>query len=154
MDSTTTTSTLDVISADEIERALDAVQSWVEKSEYRGYEPFDGLSSWFRPLTFGNQFASRILQQAIRQCPINLRPLCGVKPQDSTKGQGYMAWGYLALYRATRRQEYLEKLPAACNGLMDIKCGGFNITVGVIILILFPAAAPIPRTIQSSCGRA
>src|SRR5262245_11635066 len=60
---------------DEIWRAIKGVQRWVEAREYRGYEPFDGLSSWARSWTGGNQLAERILQQAIRQCPFNLRPL-------------------------------------------------------------------------------
>ena len=90
-----------------IQRALDRVQKWVEKHDYRGYEPFDGLSSWARPLTFGNLFGERLLMQLIRHCPFNLRPLFGVHPQDSTKGRGYMAWGYLKLYRVTRQQNYL-----------------------------------------------
>lgn len=97
------------ISAREVERSLGAVQEWVEDHNYRGYEPFDGLSSWARPLALGNEFAERLLMQLIRQCPVNLRPVLGVRPQDSTKGRGYMAHGYLILYRATERPEYLEK---------------------------------------------
>ena len=89
--------------SDGIKRSLDRVQDWVERHNYRAYEPFDGLSSWARPFTFGNLFAQRILQQTIRQSPINLRPLMGVTAKDSTKGQGYMAWGYLLLYRATKQ---------------------------------------------------
>jgi hypothetical protein len=94
---------------DETKLSLDRVQQWVERHNYRAYEPFDGLSSWARPLTFGNLFTQRLLQQTIRQSPINLRPLLGVRPKDSTKGQGYMAWGYLLLYRATAEEAYLEK---------------------------------------------
>lgn len=97
------------ISAREVERSLGAVQAWVEDHNYRGYEPFDGLSSWARPLALGNEFAERLLMQLIRQSPVNLRPVLGVRPQDSTKGRGYMAHGYLILYRATERPEYLEK---------------------------------------------
>ena len=99
----------DTITPQEIERSLDLVQGWVEKHNYRGYEPFDGLSSWARPLACGNQLAERLLQQLIRQCPFNLRPLFGIGPQESTKGRGYMSMGYLALYRVTGRHEYLEK---------------------------------------------
>jgi hypothetical protein len=92
-----------------IERSSENVQKWVEVHNYRGYEPFDGLSSWMRPLTCGNQLAERILQQLIRQSPWNLRPLMGVRPQESTKGRGYMAWGYLKLYKATHDQSFLDK---------------------------------------------
>jgi hypothetical protein len=96
------------IGPDDISRAIQRLQQWVESHDYRGYEPFDGLSSWARPLTFGNQFAERLLQQTIRQCPVNLRPLLGVRPNDSTKGRGYMASGYLMLYKVTRQQQYLD----------------------------------------------
>lgn len=94
---------------EEVFVSLQKVQKWVEDRGYKGYEPFDGLSSWFRPLTFGNLLAERILMQAVRQSPINIRPLMGVKPKDSTKGRGYMAWGYLYLHKATGDPEYLAK---------------------------------------------
>ncbi len=93
----------------QLRRSLARLQDWVEGCGYRGYEPFDGLSSWARPLTFGNLFAQRLLLQGIRQCPFNLRPLLGVHPQESTKGRGYMASGYLLLYRVTGDGQYLEK---------------------------------------------
>jgi hypothetical protein len=113
-------------SSNEIKRSLDRVQEWVESHNYRGYEPFDGLSSWARPLTFGNLFAQRILQQTIRQSPINLRPLMGIIPKDSTKGQGYMAWGYLILYRATKRDSYLEKAIRCLDWLDQHKAAQFR----------------------------
>lgn len=92
-----------------VEHSLDLVQKWVEDHNYQAYEPFDGLSSWARPLAFGTLIGDRLLMQLVRQSPINLRPLLGVKPKPSTKGQGYMAWGYLARYRATGEKSYLEK---------------------------------------------
>lgn len=85
------------------------VQGWVEAGNYKGYEPFDGLSSSLRKYTFGNLLAERILQQAVRQSPINIRPLIGIKRLDSTKGRGMMAWGYLLLYRSTRFIDYWTK---------------------------------------------
>lgn len=92
-----------------ISESLDKVEAWVEKEGYRGYEPFDGLSSWARPLLFGNLLGERCLQQLIRQSPINLRPIMGVTKKDSTKGRGYMAAGYILRYRATGNRSYLDK---------------------------------------------
>jgi len=60
-------------------------------------------------LACGNLLGERILMQLIRQSPVNLRPFLGVKPKDSTKGRGYMAHGYLLLYRATGDDQHLEK---------------------------------------------
>jgi rhamnogalacturonyl hydrolase YesR len=114
------------IGVEDVETSLARVQTWVEDHHYRGYEPFDGLSSWARPLACGNIFAERLLMQLIRQSPVNLRPLLGVKAKDSTKGRGYMAWGYLLLYRATGRSEYLEKAVACLEWLDQHKVSRFN----------------------------
>ncbi len=117
--------------SDPIERAaiwqaLEKVQAWVENHGYCGYEPFDGLSSWARAFTFGNQLAERLLQQAIRQCPYNLRPLMGVRPKDSTKGRGYMAWGYLTLFKATRDETLLAKALSCLKWLDEHKVQRFQ----------------------------
>jgi hypothetical protein len=114
------------VEIENVGRALNGVQEWVERSQYRGYEPFDGLSSWARPLTFGSVLAQRVLMQAIRQSPLNLRPLMGVRPKDSTKGRGYMAWGYLMLYRATQQPQFLEKAVACLRWLDQHKAPGFE----------------------------
>lgn len=94
---------------DQVTRSLESVQKWVEARNYQGYDPGDGLTTFLRPLTFGNIFAERILQQLIWKSPINIRPLVGVKPLDSTKGRGFMAWGYLLLHRATGSPDYLHR---------------------------------------------
>ncbi len=114
------------ISPAEVKRSLDAVQAFVERQDYKGYEPFDGLSSVFRPLTFGNLMAERILQQLIRQSPVNLRPLMGVSKKDSTKGRGYMAWGYLYLHKATGQKSYLQKAEACLDWLDHHKVPRFK----------------------------
>jgi hypothetical protein len=93
----------------QIVESLNKVQKWVEDHGYKGYEPFDGLSSWIRPLTGSNLFVERVLQQLGRRSPINLRPLLGIKPQESTKGRGYMAYGYLTMYKITKENTYREK---------------------------------------------
>ncbi len=106
---TATTTRRPAIARDDILRAAESVARWVERHDYRGYEPFDGLSSWARVLTGGNELAGRILQQIVRQCPWNVRPLLGITRKDSTKGRGYMARGYLALFRATGDEAYLVR---------------------------------------------
>jgi polysaccharide biosynthesis protein VpsJ len=116
----------DLADREETKGSLNRVQAWVEHHNYQGYEPFDGLSSWARPLTFGNILAQRILQQMIRQSPFNLRPIMGVTPKDSTKGQGYIAWGYLILYRVARQRVYLEKATRCLRWLDQNKVARFK----------------------------
>jgi rhamnogalacturonyl hydrolase YesR len=109
-----------------VKHSLDKVERWVEDHNYKGYEPFDGLSSWFRPLTFGSLLGERLLMQLIRQSPINLRPIMGVTAKDSTKGRGYMASGYLLRYRATNNPDYLRKAEACLDWLDHHKASKFS----------------------------
>lgn len=101
--------------------SLGRLEEWVEGHDYRGYEPFDGLSSVFRPLTFNSLFLDRCLLQAVRQSPVNIRPLLGIHRLDSTKGRGYMAWGYLMMYRSTGDVAYRKKARACLAWLMEHK---------------------------------
>lgn len=104
-----------------VEESANRVEQWVEAHNYKGYDPSDGLTSYLRPLTFGNQFLEQVLQQVGRQSPINLRPLLGIKPMESTKGRGYMAWGYLARFKKTGRVEYREKAVGCLEWLIQNK---------------------------------
>lgn len=98
--------------------SLERVQRWVEDRNYKGFDPGDGLTSFLRPLTLGNLFAERLLQQLIWKSPFNIRPLVGVKPLESTKGRGFMAWGYLLRYRATG-DELCKRQAIACLDWLD-----------------------------------
>lgn len=106
---------------EEILASLKKVEKWVERNNYKGYEPFEGLSSFLRPLTFNNLLLERILQQLVRQSPINLRPLLGIKKKESTKGRGYMAWGYLTMLKSTGDKQYEDKAKNLLNWLDENK---------------------------------
>ena len=85
------------------------MQAWVEARDYRGYDPGDGLTSFLRPLTLGTLLGERVLQQLIWKFPVNLRPLLGVTPLDSTKGRGFMAGGYARLAAATGDERHAAR---------------------------------------------
>jgi hypothetical protein len=106
--------------------SIQQVERWVEGHDYKGYEPFDGLSSSLRPLTCRNLFLERLLLQLVRQSPINLRPVLRVKPLESAKGRGYMASGYLTMFRATGNPGYAEKAVSCLEWLMRHKSPRFQ----------------------------
>jgi rhamnogalacturonyl hydrolase YesR len=101
--------------------SIDAVERWIEAHDYKGYEPFDGLSSYLRPLTFDRQLLEQMLLHVGRQSPINLRRLLGIAPLDSTKGRGYVASGYLARLQETGAAQYEEKAAGCLEWLIDNK---------------------------------
>lgn len=69
----------------------------------------------------GNLFAERVLQQLIWKSPWNLRPLAGVEPLESTKGRGFMAWGYLLRFKLTGDSAFRRKAVACLNWLIANK---------------------------------
>ncbi len=112
--------------SDMIERSLNRLEKWIEDHDYKGYDPADGLTSYLRPLTFGNLFLDRLLQQLIWRSPINLRPILGVKPLDSHIGRGYMAWGYLTRFRHSRNEIYKQKAITCLQWLIENRAPGFE----------------------------
>jgi len=109
-----------------IQQSLKKLEKWIEDHDYKGYDPADGLTSYLRPLTFGNLFLDRVLQQVIWRSPINLRPVLGVKPLDSNIGRGYMAWGYLTMLKLTGDPTYRAKAVSCLEWLIQNKAPGFK----------------------------
>lgn len=111
---------------DKLAASLGKLERWVEERDYRGYEPFEGLSSFLGRWTFHQPLLERIVVQLIRQSPVNLRPILGVKPKDSTKGRGYMAWGYTQMFQATGDPAYRRKTLECLSWLDANKAPGFT----------------------------
>jgi hypothetical protein len=102
------------------------LDAWLVRNEYKGYDPFDGLSSYLRPLTFYRKFPQQVLQQGVRRNPFNLRPLLGIKPHTSTKGMGFLAGGYLNLFMMTGDKRYEERTRWALDWLIANNSKGYS----------------------------
>ena len=112
--------------AREVYASLKNVEAWVESHNYMAYEPFDGLSSPLHRFTQRHLFLDRLLLQAIRQSPINLRPFLGVTPLPSTKGRGYMAAGYITMYEVTKDATYRARAIGNLDWLIAHKSEGYS----------------------------
>src|SRR5208282_5292202 len=112
---------------EEVEDSLLKLEKCVVEHKFSAYDPFDGLSSPLASfLTFNNPILRMAFQQGVRRCPINLRPLLGIKPAVSTKAMGFFAQGYLLLYQTYGRPEYLEKMKFCLQWLIDNPTKGFS----------------------------
>jgi hypothetical protein len=109
-----------------ISASLDTLLSWVESRNFKGYEPFDALLSPLSRLALGRPFAQRLFIQLVRQSPVNLRPLLGIRPHESSMGMGCMAAGYLNLYCSTRMAKYKERAVDCLNWLIQNKSPYFK----------------------------
>jgi hypothetical protein len=108
-------------------QSIDALDSWLKKADWKGYDTFDGLSSPLAPiLTFNNHYLRIVWQQAVRRFPFNLRPLLGIKPSQGSKAMGFFAQGYLTLYQVYGRQEYLDNAKMCLKWLMEHPSPGYT----------------------------
>src|SRR5215471_7403925 len=109
-----------------VERGIQGVIAWVEAHAYEAYDPGDGNNSFLHHLTFNNLLLERFLQQAVYRAPLNLRPLLGIRPHTSTKGMGYIAWGYLQMSRITGEARYREGALHCLEWLMQNRSAGYK----------------------------
>ena len=108
-----------------IEESLNRLSRWVESQQYRAYDPGDGQMSFLRTLTFGSQTLERVLTATVLRSPFNIRPLLGIKPHTSTKGMGYMAWGYLRRFQSTGDPHHAERARMCLDWLLDHRSPGY-----------------------------
>jgi len=108
------------------EQSLARVVAWVQNHNYRGYEPADGNSSILAPLTLRRIFPMRVLQQVVLRAPFNIRPLIGVRPHESAIGRGYMAWGYLVMYRRAASPLVRNQAKACLDWLVSNTASGYD----------------------------
>lgn len=107
--------------------SLGRLSDWLEKSDYRGYDTFDGLNAkYVRPFIFETKLLRTLLQQGVRRFPINLRPLLGVEKSHSSKGMGLLARGFIRLHRATGDAAWSDKVEMVFKWLIDNRCPGYR----------------------------
>jgi rhamnogalacturonyl hydrolase YesR len=114
------------ISKDQVFASIQRLYGWLEENDYQGYDTFDGLNAFVRPLTFETKFLRTVLQQGIRRFPLNARPLLGVHKDYSSKGMGFLARGFIRLHQKTGEQIWADKAEFALQWLIDNQSKGYS----------------------------
>src|ERR1700728_2942259 len=116
----------DAIPRDQVFASIQRLYGWLEENDYQGYDTFDGLNAFVRPLTFETKFLRTVLQQGIRRFPLNTRPLLGVHKDYSSKGMGFLARGFIRLHQKTGEQIWADKAEFALQWLIDNQSKGYS----------------------------
>jgi hypothetical protein len=111
--------------AAQVEASIARLDGWVRANGYRAYDPGDGQLSYLRAVTFGRLPLERILTAAVLRTPFNIRPMLGIRPHTSTKGMGYMAWGYLRRFRTFGRAQDAEAARRCLDWLVEHRSPGY-----------------------------
>jgi hypothetical protein len=109
-----------------VAESIERLARWVETHGYRAYDPGDGDLSFLRHFTFQTHFMRRLLTAAVLRTPFHIRPWIGIRPHTSTKGMGYMAWGYTKLYGLTGEQRYRDSAEFCFDWLMTNRSPGWQ----------------------------
>lgn len=105
--------------------SIEGVTAWVEGHNYEAYDPGDGELSFLRHLTGDVQLLRRILTATVLRTPFHIRPWIGIKPHTSTKGMGYMGWGYVKMYAHTGDENYRDRAESCFRWLMKNPSPGY-----------------------------
>jgi hypothetical protein len=112
-----------------ISSSLENLKSFVEKENYKGWDPYDGLNSKFLysiPLASKSSFVRLAWIQVFKRLPFNPRPFLGVKKDYNAKGLGLFLSGYCNLYRIDPEEEYLKKIHFLIDQLYSLESKGYS----------------------------
>ena len=141
-----------------------SLKTYCEKEHYKGWDPYDGLNSKvFQKLPYfkNNAFWRLCVIQGFKRCPINLRPLLGVKKDYNAKGIGLFLQGYCNLLKVIRQnpeleseigseQDLINKVNEIADLLISLRskgdyngaCWGYNFGWQAKLLFYFPPYTP------------
>lgn len=105
-------------------QSIEDVSRWVEEHNYQAYDPGDGDLSYLRHLAFRTHFLRRLLTAAVLRTPFHIRPWIGIRPHTSTKGMGYMGWGYVKMYALTGDTSYRRRAEFCFRWLIENRSPG------------------------------
>ncbi len=91
-------------------QSFEALKAYVERNEYKGWDPYDGLNSivfQHTPLR-KSSWARLAWIQFFKRSPVNFRGLLGVPRQYNSKGLGLFLSGYVNLYHQSSTPETLS----------------------------------------------
>jgi hypothetical protein len=109
-----------------IAQSIERLQSWVVANDYQAYDPGDGELSFLRYATLNMHFLRRLLTASVLRVPFHIRPLIGIRPHRSTKGMGYLGWGYVKLYASAGDESYRRGAEFCFDWLAENRSPGYE----------------------------
>jgi hypothetical protein len=110
--------------------SLRAADAYVERHDFRGYDPYDALGSpLFRlPGLRSNRMFRFGVQQLVKRSPINVRPLLGIRKGRNPVTFGLMLQGYayLAVADSTRSDHYRSRMELCLREIMALRSAGWS----------------------------
>lgn len=113
-----------------IKQSLKRLQFYIEKEDYKGFDPYDALKSPFFKLPFlkSNKLIRFGTQQLVKRLPFSIRPLLLVPKgyNPVTLGLSIQAYAYLYKAEPEYREKHLQKINFLIDELKTLVPDGFS----------------------------
>lgn len=113
-----------------LNQGLKKLLSYIEKQQYRGYDPYDALTSPFfkLPILRTNKLIRFGAQQVVKRLPFNIRPLLFVPKGYNPVTLGLCIQGYAHLYEAEPKNSmhHLDRIKFLTAELKKMIPEGFS----------------------------
>ena len=108
-----------------IDSHLSKLKTFIESEDFKGYDPYDGLTSpILNALSQHSKFLRLACIQFVKRMPLNLRPLLLIKKDYNPKGLGLFLWGYTKLYAIDQKDAHLTMINHLLSLLDRLKSQG------------------------------
>jgi hypothetical protein len=108
-----------------ISESLEKLRIYIEAEEFKGYDPYDTLTS---PIPFHvfTRYGQAIATQIQKRNPFNIRPLLGIKKEYNPKGMGLLLHGYVLLQNNFPEKDFSKQIHFIYNWLRNNQSKGFG----------------------------
>jgi hypothetical protein len=113
----------------QVEESLLKLEDYCKAEEFRGFDPYDGLTSrFFRsiPLISRNRFARLVWIQGFKKSPISFRRLVGIRKDFNPKALGLFLSGYVALYKLSHSRDHFDKIMFFTDKIFSLASEGYS----------------------------
>lgn len=114
---------------EKVERSLERLRKYCEKEQFKGWDPYDGLTSRIFQSLPGIRkvrLFRLIWIQAFKRNPINLRKMFLVRKDFNPKGVGLFLNGYCNLYHLDPREAYKQKIRFLADKVIELTSEGYS----------------------------
>lgn len=108
-----------------IKKAQQELLAYIEKEEFKGYDPYDTLNSWV-PFGWLGKWGKPIGIQIQKRNPINIRALIGITKDYNPKAIGLLLHAYSLMYQTDPNEEIKSKIDFLFNWLLENRTKGFK----------------------------
>lgn len=115
-------------SDEKIIQSITLLKTCIEKEDYKGFDPYDGLTSPLFGLPFlkTNHTLRFLSQQFIKRFPFNLRPLLGIKKRTNPVTLGLALQSYVQLSNPQTAHQYQDKIDRLIEALKLLVPSGYT----------------------------